>query len=289
MQLLLYQLYSGQMFFSAALAIGATALLALAGALERSQIWRSIASVVALSAIGAAALCGVPMPLAQAFVVIPLTLAFALFGITAPKRRRVTLASLALLSTLASVALEIRWQRRTPFPMPRPARLIVLGDSLSSGGFGETTAWPELLARDSGATLVNLSLPGETAVSAAWNLLPDLPSAATGDVVIVALGGNDMLEGRPARDVEAALERILEASRAEGRRSIVMLELPVVPGKWRIGAIQRRLAKKHGVTLVPRRVIAKALLTPGCTFDGIHLTQRGHDLLAREIAHSLTW
>ncbi len=48
-----------------------------------------------------------------------------------------------------------------------------------------------------------------------------------------------------------------------------MFELPVIPGKWAYGARQR--------------VLAKVLVKKENTFDGIHLTQAGHDAIASAV------
>lgn len=47
--------------------------------------------------------------------------------------------------------------------------------------------------------------------------------------------------------------------------------------------IQRRPARKFDVTLIPKRVLMGVLSASGATLDSIHLTQRGHDLLARQV------
>ena len=288
MEPLLYHLYSGQLFFSAAAILLTAAVLVLSGALERRPVLRSIASVFALASIPAAALSGTPMPALQAAAGVAATLPFALFGIVAPTPRRLILSSTAIVATLALVAAELPWHLRS-FPRPKPRRLIVIGDSLSSGGFGESTTWPQRLASESGAELVNLALPGETASTAARNQLPDMPPYRFGDCYVVAVGGNDMLDELPPEGFEASLDRILATAGAGGHRAVVMLELPIVPGEWRYGSIQRRLAKKHEVALVPKRVIAGMLLQRGSTYDGLHPTELGHARLAVAVRESLGW
>lgn len=288
MQPLLYHLYSGQLFFSAALLLLSAATASLSGVLDRRPILRSVCSVIALASIPAAALSGTPMPALQAALLLGATLPFVLFGIVAPPRRRAILAGIGMAATIAGVAAEIRWHVAVA-PISKPRRIIVIGDSLSSGGFGESRPWPRIVASEIGAELHNLALAGETASSAIQNQLPDVPPLQVGDCVVIAIGGNDMLDRLPPRGFESALARILEASSAGGQRNVVILELPIVPGEWRYGTIQRRLARKHAAAVIPKRILAGVLLEPDNTYDGLHPTQDGHDRLAREIRASLHW
>ncbi|MCI0456532.1 MAG: hypothetical protein L0Z62_06080 [Gemmataceae bacterium] len=55
-----------------------------------------------------------------------------------------------------------------------------------------------------------------------------------------------------------------------------MLELPLLPRAWAFGAQQRRLAAKHGVVLIPKRLLAGLLLTEANVVDGLHLSPAGH-------------
>lgn len=288
MEPLLYHLYSGHLFFSSAAVLLSGAIAVLAGTLERRPILRSVTSVFVMASIPAAALSGTPMPAWQAAAGIAATLPFALFGIVAPPRRRAILGSIAIVVTVGLVAAELRWHL-APRSVPPPRRLIVIGDSLSSGGFGESRSWPLIVAAKVGAEVENLSFPGETAETAEEGQLPNVPPPRAGDCVVVAIGGNDMLDGLSARDFEASVDRILTVAGAGGTRRVVMLELPIIPGEWRFGTVQRRLAAEHRATLLPKRLIAGVLLAKGCTSDGLHPTQKGHESLATEITRALHW
>lgn len=59
--------------------------------------------------------------------------------------------------------------------------------------------------------------------------------------------------------------------------------LPVRLWTRRNGAIQRRLTSRHGVLLVPKRVLIGFLTTCGATLDTIHLSRRRHDLMTDAI------
>ena len=62
-----------------------------------------------------------------------------------------------------------------------------------------------------------------------------------------------------------------------------MIELPLPPFANRFGMIQRRLARKHGIILIPKRTFVSVLTTPGATLDGIHLSPQGHLLMSETI------
>jgi len=62
-----------------------------------------------------------------------------------------------------------------------------------------------------------------------------------------------------------------------------MFELPLPPFRAGFSRAQRELARKHNVTLLPRSVLADVLGMRGATVDGLHLSQKGHDALARSV------
>jgi lysophospholipase L1-like esterase len=64
-----------------------------------------------------------------------------------------------------------------------------------------------------------------------------------------------------------------------------MLELPLPPIYNGYGEIQRRLARKYGVPLVPKRFFAQVLAGSDSTVDGLHLGPAGHRKMANMIWH----
>lgn len=276
-ELFLQHLYSGHLFFTGA-------AILIAGAFMP----RRRAGVLLLLGTALAAFSGTPVPalLALALLVAIGTLLFARRA-----RRLIALVTAAL--TLAACANEVPYHLVRPH-VAAPARLYVVGDSLASGGFGETRTWPEILGRTAGAHVVNLALPSDTAATATQSQLPELEAqlrshpASDPACVIVEVGGNDMLEGASISEYERGLEAIVAAARRH-RHPVIVLELPLIPGRWRYGAVQRDVARRHGATLAPKRILAGVLVDPPNTSDGIHLTQRGHDALARELARWLDW
>ena len=280
---LLYHAYSGQLLFSAATLFLAAATADLCGLLDARALMRRGAGFLAVLAIPLAGLSGTPLPLLLAVFVLAATFDYALLGFGARRRLRYPLGVAAIVAVLMVCAIEAPYHLQRHPPL-HPARLFVVGDSISSGGFGERTTWPELLGRKLGIPVTNLALPSETATTALQNQVPLLPVRAQRDeCVIIEIGGNDMFDGAPGDQFAAALDGILTAARGGSQRTAILLELPLLPGRWQYGAIQRRLAAKHGVLLAPKRILARVLLGRGNTSDGIHLLPQGHEALASEL------
>lgn len=186
----------------------------------------------------------------------------------------------------AGVVAEIPYQfSPTLSPAGRPT-LYILGDSVAAG-MGETgvETWPRLLARRHSIPVQDLSQMGATAGSALRRL--DKSPVVDG-IVLVEIGGNDMLGRHPVGEFERDLDKLL--ARLDGPdRTVVMFELPLIPFSNEYGRIQRRLAEKHHVRLIPKRIFIRVLTDGGATVDSIHLSPQGHELMAAavwEIIHS---
>ena len=95
-------------------------------------------------------------------------------------------------------------------------------------------------------------------------------------------GGNDLLGAVSAADFEQGLERLLSLT-CRRDNSVVMLELPLPPLYNGYGEIQRRLARKHQVLLVPKRYFASVLVSDGDRVDGVHLSAAGHKKMSEMI------
>jgi acyl-CoA thioesterase-1 len=176
-----------------------------------------------------------------------------------------------------------------------------LGDSLTSGWrLPEDEAWPEVLARrlseDARAIrVINAGKSGDTAAMA----LARLPAvlAHHPDVLVVALGANDALLGRPLDRTEQSLDRIvLEAQAAHARVLLVGIRLATGPEAPRAGpaagdvgqarrleALFPRLAASRRVPLVPD-LLAGVAGAPSLLFpDRLHPNAAGHRRLAENV------
>ena len=96
------------------------------------------------------------------------------------------------------------------------------------------------------------------------------------------LSGSDLLGGTSASQFRKDLDTLLELVSARGRQ-IVMFELPLFPLQHKYGRVQRDLAKKHQVLLIPRRVLMSVLSGNEATLDQVHLSEAGHREMADRV------
>lgn len=269
--MLQYFLFSGLAWFAA----GSIVLIA---ALTPRSRFDPVVRIAIFLALGLGLLAGTPVPWWLAIPLIASVTALAVLFGKESRWLRIA-ASVLVIAALIHEAIYFLAPRRQG---AQPQRIVVIGDSLSSGGFGESVTWPALLSSATGVAVENLSQPSQKVSDALAVRREQLP---VGSLVVVAVGGNDMLDGTPADEFHRDLDQLLNLGQSS-QSEIVMLELPILPGKWIYGSHQRSLARKHGVALVPRRLLARIITAPGnVTGDELHLSQLGHDELARGIRY----
>ncbi|MBI2808319.1 MAG: lysophospholipase [Planctomycetes bacterium] len=178
---------------------------------------------------------------------------------------------------LLAPVLELPYHFVPTLPAPGNPTLFVIGDSISAGMSDvDKHTWPGIFARAHGIDVRDFSRMGATVGSARKQV--QLIGDQNG-LVLLEIGGNDLLGTTSADQFEDRLEQLL-ADVCQPGRTVVMLELPLPPLRNRFGMIQRRLARQYEVILMPRRVLARVLTTTGATVDGIHLSAAGQELMA---------
>ena len=162
-----------------------------------------------------------------------------------------------------------------------PGRTIVcFGDSLTAGiGRGDGPSYPEHLASELGVEVVNAGVPGDTASQALRRI--DGVLAEDPWLVVIGLGGNDILRRVPIENTEEALSQIIERLLDAGVVPLLLEVRGPFGGRYR--KLFDRLERRHGVPVV-RDVLPGLLLDRRYKSDAIHLNAAGYELLAREVA-----
>jgi acyl-CoA thioesterase-1 len=181
---------------------------------------------------------------------------------------------------LGGAAGELRYQGVPVLESSGRPALWIVADSVTAGvDDGKTATWPGILARDHHIEVHDLSQMGATLASANRRLQKD--SLGSG-LVILEIGGNDLLGSTTVADFEVQFDALL-ARLCQPGRTVLMFELPLPPLCNDYGRIQRNLAVRYGVRLIPKRILVGILTAPDATMDSIHLTQHGHEILAAEV------
>ncbi len=175
--------------------------------------------------------------------------------------------------------------------IPAGSAVLALGDSLTEGyGVKPEEAWPALLAKRTGWLMINGGVSGDTS-SAALQRLPSLLVEHRPVLVLVALGGNDMLRHVPQQETVANLDRILTLIKAHGAKAVLL----ATPNPSLMGAVfqhlsapgfYRQVANAQQVPLI-EDAIANVVSDPQLKVDPLHPNAAGHALLSERIFAAL--
>jgi acyl-CoA thioesterase I len=277
---------SGDSFYSG----GVLLLLAIVASPHLKSHWmllaRNIASWLAVALMVMA--CPPFIWVVDVMFLVAFSVWFVASNIVKPSETWVRLRSSAavvlFLSVLTLSASEFG-HRKMPLITGLPSdHLSVIGDSISSGIDLRSPAWPPIFQQLTGVPVKNLSRPGAGVVEGramAEKITPD------DRIVLIEIGGNDLLAGTPSVEFGRNLDLLLSKLTAPGR-TIVMFELPLLPNRVEYGRIQRRLASKYSVWLIPKHYFVEVIGGSNATLDGLHLSQNGARQMALLVAGSLS-
>jgi len=174
--------------------------------------------------------------------------------------------------------------RRDVPNLDSPGRTIVcLGDSITAGvGSGSGEAYPERLAGRLGTEVINEGESGDTAAQGLARL--DQVLADDPWMVIVELGGNDILRQVPPEQTERSLRQILD--RLLSARVVPVLVEVDAPFGDKYAEIYGRLGDEYHVPVV-EDAIGKILRDRSLKSDTIHPNAEGQKVLAEAIADEI--
>ena len=176
-------------------------------------------------------------------------------------------------------------------PLPPGSRVVALGDSLTAGaGVAPEQAWPDLLADRTGWVVINGGVSGDTS-GGALRRLPALLEEHKPVLVLVALGGNDMLRHVPQAETSANLGRILDLIKVQGAKPVLLATpKPSVAGvvfqNLSAADFYRQVADEQQVPMI-ENAIADVLSDPQMKGDPLHPNAAGHAQLSQNIFDAL--
>jgi len=184
-------------------------------------------------------------------------------------------------------------------PLSGPRRhILAFGDSLFAGyGLGEGESYPDRLqtalrAQGINAQVANAGVSGDTTAAGRQRLAFVLDAQEVQpDLVLLELGGNDLLRGLPPAQTRENLDAMLAELAKRGIPVLLMgMRSPPNAGpefQAAFDAIYPELAEKHGAMLVPfflESVYDKpALIQP----DHVHPTAQGIEAIVAATASAV--
>jgi acyl-CoA thioesterase I len=165
----------------------------------------------------------------------------------------------------------------------RGSTIVCLGDSVTAGvGAGRGEGYPALLEAALGVEVIDAGVSGDTSADGRARL--DQALAADPWLVVVALGGNDLLRRRPIEATEADLAAIVEGVLAAG--AVPLLVEVRGPFGGGAGAMFARLGKRYGVPVVTD-VVGEVLSDRRLKSDSIHPNAAGYAAIAAALAEAI--
>ncbi|UIP07907.1 arylesterase [Erythrobacter sp. SDW2] len=191
----------------------------------------------------------------------------------------------------APVATEAAAEAVGEVPVMGPERhILAFGDSLFAGyNVAKEDSYPAKLeaalrARGINARVTNAGVSGDTSAAGAQRFDFTLKSMErTPDLLILELGGNDLLRGLSTEQVKENLRDIITKAQREGIDVLLMgMQAPPNVGPRyaeEFKAAYADLAKQYGVDFIPFWVEAVADKPELIQSDRVHPTEKGIEVL----------
>lgn len=160
--------------------------------------------------------------------------------------------------------------------------VLAFGDSLTEGTGAEDGAdYPAVLAQRIGCRVVGAGVPGEETPAARLRL-PGVLEREKPDLVVLCIGGNDLLRKQPEAVIRENIDAMITIIRAAGA-DVVLLGVPR-PGLWLTSApFYRDLARAHDIPC-ETEALAGILSDKELKSDPIHPNAAGYRKLAEAVA-----
>ena len=175
--------------------------------------------------------------------------------------------------------------------IPQGTTVLILGDSLSYGtGASLGEDYPTLLAKSTGWQIINEGVPGDT-TAGGLQRLPRLLEQHQPKLLIVELGGNDLLHNTHPSEVSSNLKAILSHAKAQGIATILVAIPEFSPLKATFGNLSDHplyaaIAKETTTPLIAD-VFSQVLSDRDLKSDQIHANAKGYAVVSQQMHEKL--
>jgi lysophospholipase L1-like esterase len=175
-----------------------------------------------------------------------------------------------------------------PPPLPRLGAddvVLAFGDSITHGtGARPEDSYPEILAKLIGRRVVRAGVPGEATANGVLRL-PDLLDEVKPKILVLCMGGNDMLRKVEPVTIEANLRSMVRMARDRGI-AVVLIAVPKPALFGGNAAFYKDIAKENDLPL-EGDILKGVLFDNEFKADPIHPNAKGYRRIAEAIAELL--
>ena len=171
-------------------------------------------------------------------------------------------------------------------PLHRDAIILAFGDSLTYGtGTSAEGSYPAQLQQLSGHQVINAGIPGEQTAGGLARLEETIDEYQP-QLLILCLGGNDMLRKKREKEIEQNLEKMVTISRERGVPVLLLgVPRPAIFG-LESAELYYKLAERMSLPLEDT-AIPEILSDSDLKSDKIHPNTAGYRLLAEAVHQKL--
>ncbi|WP_345969151.1 arylesterase [Sulfurimonas sp. HSL1-6] len=193
-------------------------------------------------------------------------------------------ASLLLLLLLAA----IYFMKSAPevTPLQTGDTILAFGDSITHGyGASAHESYPVVLQTLTGFPVINAGVNGET-TSEGLARFPGVLEDDTIRLMLLCLGGNDILQQRSKRRLKANLKRIVQMAKAK-KIDVVLIGVPTfgVFGMTSL-PLYKEIAEEEGIPYMPS-LLPDVLGDRALRADYVHPNAAGYRVIAERVAERL--
>ncbi len=164
--------------------------------------------------------------------------------------------------------------------------ILAFGDSLTHGfGALPKESYPAQLQRLTGLRIINAGINGETSAEGLQRL-PSLLNDPSIRLMLLCIGGNDILQRKPMHQLKTNLRSMISLARAKGV-DVLLISVPDL-SLFGLSALDlyEEVANEEGIPLA-RGVLAEILGDPALKSDQIHPNAKGYKKMAERIHEAL--
>ncbi|MCW5589179.1 MAG: hypothetical protein KIT27_05895 [Legionellales bacterium] len=163
-------------------------------------------------------------------------------------------------------------------PLPKDGVILAFGDSLTFGtGTSSVNSYPNVLSRLTKYKVINAGVPGDTTADG-LKRLPEALEKNKPALVILCLGGNDMLRKVPAIQISDNLFKLISLIK-NAHAQVVVLAVPQPKISMDPPDFYAEIAKEQQVPVL-EDLISNLFKQRHLKSDTIHLNAEGYRLLA---------